>query len=73
MAAEYHTCERVRNNIPPGIPIGQSTTGQAGGGEFHGNANREVITVPFLNDTAHGFGPHLRGCPATAPLRRHIA
>ncbi|MCL5946009.1 MAG: hypothetical protein M1472_04045 [Planctomycetes bacterium] len=28
--------------------IGHITTGYAGGGVFHGNANREVITAPFL-------------------------
>jgi hypothetical protein len=28
--------------------IRQIATGLAGGGEFNGNANREVITVPFL-------------------------
>jgi hypothetical protein len=30
--------------------VHQIATGYAGGGVFNGNANREVITVPFLND-----------------------
>ena len=31
--------------------IRQIATGLAGGGVFNGNANREVITVPFLSST----------------------
>ena len=43
--------------------IRQIATGLAGGGVFHGNDNREVITVPFL--TVYGMDTNFVHEPLT--------
>ena len=50
--------------------IRQIATGLDGGGVFNGNANREVITVPFL--TGDGFKIRQRACFRARGLSRYL-